>query len=350
MPMRHGKKLTGALVAVVLAAFLSTASPATAAQATTVIRTAVVVVNYTDEDAQVDDAVKTSLTNMMFGASNSVNAFYREASDGAVAFEPLTGQPSVLGPWDIPMSGTCTNHLGPLATHTKNALTAHGITESQYQRVSIIFPNHRLDCGTANGQMPGNITWIPDTFLNGPSAITHEHGHNFGFDHVETIRCTAGTLTNCATVTDYGDATVMGGGGYDSALTAPELMHMGWLPTATIQQVGSGTGTYTLKPLHATAATAGTRALVLDTGTSGVQLVVAFRKNGTTIDTGTDEGVQLTRVTNGALKNCDLVDNKPTSWGSKDADLAPGQSIKLPNGHTVKTVTSSATEATVTIS
>lgn len=354
----HRARIASAFLAALGITTLAAQSAWASAQETetakaSVLHTAVVVVNYTDEDAQVSQEQRTSIEDRIFGDSESVHSFYSDASRGDVAVEPVEGEDPVLGPFDIPMAGNCDDYRGPLVEHATKALEDNGIAENEYQRLSIIYPNHERNCdgGSAYGQMPGKVTWFPDTFLAGDASMfTHEYGHNFGFNHVETVRCADGGLEGCE-ATDYGSATVMGAGGYVSGLTAPEVMSQEWLPADAVEEIGgdAAADTYTLRPLHAKADVEGGRALVVDTGTDGVQLIVAYRENGNTVDTETDEGVQLSLVKDGALMDADLVDATPDTE-AKDADLPAGQSIELPDGRTVETVSAEAGEAKVRIS
>ncbi|GGS29668.1 RICIN domain-containing protein [Actinokineospora fastidiosa] len=319
-----------------------TAAESPSASATRPI--AVVLVNFTNDTIDSSTTFRTKVRDMYFGTGQSLSRYYEEASDGAVRFTPLAGQPEVLGPWTISMPAACDS--GAMNTKTREALAARGI--SGYQSLAIWFPNRLAQCDWGGlGQMPGSTTWMPDAHGN-PSGVVHELGHNFGFAHLASVTCTPGTLSGCAEA-GYRGSSPMGGGGYQSGLAAPELIHAGWLPTSQ-RVVAPSSGTYTLTPLHAPASVTGTRVLEIPRNTTGDRITVAYRKNATTIDTGVGEGVQLHLTKEGAYRVSTLVDPSAGTSGSTDTDLDVGARITdATSGVTIETLSATATSATVRI-
>lgn len=123
-----------------------------------------------------------------------MRTYYAEASDRRVSFAPLSGRPAVLGPWTINMAAMC--KTGPIETKTREQLAAHGISSSDFDRLSIVFPNGKARCAFGGlGQQPGKVTWMSSTFS--VSGLVHELGHNFGYHHLSAAKCDNGRLTNC---------------------------------------------------------------------------------------------------------------------------------------------------------
>ncbi|REE95018.1 gametolysin peptidase M11 [Thermomonospora umbrina] len=321
------------------------AGPAGVQAAPTTQRIAVVMVNFADSRIDSSEAYRAKVGGMYFGTGQSTERYYREASDGTWIYAPLPGQPQVLGPFTLDMPAAPCNS-GAMNTKTKEALAARGITG--YDSLAIWFPNQDAKCGWGGlGQQPGSVTWMPHS--GSASGVVHEIGHNLGLRHLPAVTCAPGTLTDCKDA-GYRGSSPMGGGGYASGLSAPELLHRGWVPAA--QQVTAPvTGTYTLTPLHAPASTAGTRVLQIPNGTDGSVITVAHRKNGTTIDAGTSigEGVQLHLTKQGAFHTSKLVDPSAGTTGKDDTDLNAGARITTPGGITIETVSVTATAATVRV-
>ncbi|EWC59771.1 Cytochrome c551/c552 [Actinokineospora spheciospongiae] len=323
----------------------SAQAPAAPAPVAVTKRIAVVLVDFTDDRIDSSAAFRAKVRDMYFGADTSLARYYREASNGALDFAPLAGQPEVIGPLAIGVAAGCDS--GAMNSKTRQALSAKGI--SGFDSLAIWFPNRLAKCGWGGlGQQPGPTTWMPDNATGTPpSGVVHELGHNLGFRHLSAKTCTAGTLSDCVDA-DYRGSSPMGGGGYRSGLSAPELLHMGWLPAAQLI-TAPASGTYTLVPLHAPDSTPGTR--VLEIPRSGTErITVAYRRNGNTLDTGVGEGVQLHLTTQGAYHTSTLVDPSAATTGKDDTDLDVGARVTdAANGITVETVSAGATSATVRI-
>ncbi|GGK10465.1 hypothetical protein GCM10010123_45530 [Pilimelia anulata] len=335
-----GRTVAAAVLGGLLA--LSAAAAGAAAAGFADHKIAVVLINFTDDKIDSSSAFRTKVRDMYFGSGTSLARYYEEASNGAVRFAPLPGQADVLGPFTINAAAKC--DAGVMRTKTREILSANGI--AQFDSLAVWFPNRLARCDWGGlGEMPGSTTWMPDEYGN-PSGVVHELGHNFGFDHLGTVTCSAGTLSNCADA-GYRGSSPMGGGGYQSGLAAPELLHKGWLAPAQHVTVAES-GTYTLVPLHAADSVTGTRVLEIPRDPSGKRITVAYRKNGTTIDVGVGEGVQLHLTEQGRYGRSDLVDPSPATTDDRDTDLDVGARI-TDNGTVIETVSASATSATVRI-
>ncbi|POM23573.1 Gametolysin peptidase M11 [Actinomadura rubteroloni] len=307
---------------------------------------AVVLVNFTDDKIDSSSEYRSKVENNYFGATGSAAGYYREASDGALTFAPLSGQPKILGPLTINMAAKCDS--GAMNTETRKVLTARGVTG--FDSLAIVFPNGKAKCNWGGlGQQPGSVTWIPQGSATGLSAVVHELGHNLGLHHLPTVTCTEGTLSNCKD-TGFHGSSPMGSGGGQSGLSAPELLYNGWL-TADQRVTAPRTGTYTLVPLHAPRSVKGARVLEIPRGSGGAQVTVAYRKNGNTIDTGVGEGVQLHLIAKKDGGNASqLVDPSAGTTGKDDTDLNVGARVTdAQSGVTIETVSATATSATVRI-
>lgn len=323
-------------VLVIAGAGPGSAAPRAAAEsATTTLRTAVVLINFTDDAIGSSPEYRAAVAAKYFGSSGSLRTYYEEASDRRVSFRPLSGRPAVLGPWTINMRASCSS--GTMASKTREQLSRHGIGSSSYDRLSIVFPNGKAGCNFGGlGQQPGKVTWMPSTFNS--SGLVHELGHNFGYHHLSAVWCANSQLTNCGD-RDYRGSSPMGGGGFKTGLAATELIKSGWYTSEQRLKNPAG-GKYTLKPLHAPSSVAGRRMLDVPIDGSGGRVVVSYRKAGTTIDTGNETGVMLHKVTSTNYGRSKLVDATP---GDKNVLLA-GATITAPNGTkiTVESVSDSS--------
>lgn len=316
----------------------SAAPSAVAASATTTLRTAVVLVNFTDDAIDSSPEYRDAVAAKYFGSSGSLRTYYEEASDRRVSFAPLSGRPAVLGPWTINMAAKCNSST--METKTREQLTAHGISSSSFDRLSIVFPNRKAGCTFGGlGQQPGKVTWMPAGFS--PSGLVHELGHNFGYHHLGAVKCDDGRLTNCADA-GYRGTSPMGGGGFKTGLASTELIKSGWY-TSEQRLQRPAAGRYTLVPLHAPSTVTGRRMLDIPIDGNGGRVVVSYRQAGTTIDTGNETGVMLHKTTSTNYGRARLVDATPAS-SPDDNDLPPGSSITAPNGTkiTVESVSDSS--------
>ncbi|UMO99935.1 hypothetical protein [Amycolatopsis sp. EV170708-02-1] len=335
--MRRTRSLLTTLTVAVAALSLSTAPRPADAAGPTPIRTAVVLADFGGKTVDPGPRYRGWLTDTYFGSADSLRSYYEEASDRRITFTPMTGRQPVLGPWKLDLGATC--DFKTIETATRRQLAAHGIAASEFDRLSIVVPDMRGQCAWLGlGQQPGNVHMLMDTFDLG--HLIHENGHNFGFWHLFGARCDTGLLTKCADIGWQG-STPMGKGSSKAGLAPTELVKAGWTsPDQRIENPASGT--YSLTPLHATADVTGPRILDVPIDGDGGRLIVAYRKEGTTLDTAVETGVLLYKTTTANYGRSWLID--PTPATSEDNTLPPGTTVTAPNGTrvTVESVTDQA--------
>ncbi|MFC7310151.1 LAETG motif-containing sortase-dependent surface protein [Streptomyces monticola] len=314
-------------------------------------RVQVVMVNFTDSSFPDATATEKLLKKAYFGESGSLTSYYNEVTRKATTFKPA-GDDGVLGPIDLPMTGAgCDSDK--ISDLTYKALEEKGITEDDYEHVSVVFPNQKTDCDyLALGSVGGGTTWMPiDGEEISMTALVHEFGHNFGYDHHMRLRCDGTDLASCKDSDETSHKTPMGGGGWEAGLTSPELIHSKWLSGKGAVKVAKS-GTYTLRPLYG--AGSGVRALDIPVGDD--RLVVELRGASGTLDKGI-EGVHAYRVQKGDYAASALVDTTPdadhsSDGGAPDADaLAAGRTLTdKADKVQVKVVKSGSGAATVAVS
>ncbi|NBE53911.1 hypothetical protein, partial [Streptomyces boluensis] len=320
-------------------------------------RVQVVMVNFTDSSFPDAAGTEKLLKNAYFGGSESLTSYYNEVTRESTRFVPAgndgdDGDDGVLGPIDLPMAGAGCDS-GKISDLTYRALADRGITEDDYEHVSIVFPNEKTGCDyLALGTVGGGTTWMPiDGADISMTALVHEFGHNFGYSHHMRERCSGTDLASCELSDDTSHKTPMGGGGWRAGLTSPELIHSKWLSGAEAVRVDKS-GTYTLRSLYG--AGDGVRALDIPVGED--RLVVEVRGASGTLDQGIS-GVHAYRVPKGSYAKSALVDTTPDAdhWSDKgdpDADaLAVGTRLTdKANRVEVKVVKSGDGAATVAVS
>ncbi|TML65463.1 MAG: hypothetical protein E6G14_16340 [Actinobacteria bacterium] len=200
---------------------------------------AVLLFNFTNDTSQ--PWTTSTVRNVVFDSTTSVNAYYQDASNGS-----LTLSGNVFGWYTIGMdnSGCQYDNWG---TAARNAATAAGVPLSSYQYIVYAFPS-TASCGWAGlAYLPGTGAWINGSMTL--RVVAHELGHNFGVHHASTLDCTNGstrvTLSGNCTMNEYGDPfSVMG--------SAATRLHNNWHRTQLgfnpAGQVVSTSGDYLLAP------------------------------------------------------------------------------------------------------
>ncbi|MFZ4516003.1 MAG: M12 family metallo-peptidase [Acidimicrobiia bacterium] len=171
------------------------------------IRTAYVLTRFASDPAP--DYTLADARSRLFGATNSVAAYFREATDGGIV---LTGD--VLGWYTVTTTDTC--DWQTWTAQAQAAAIAAGVNMSQYQEIVTAGP-FRLSCPFAG---IGNVGTSGAYINGGPSlvVVAHEMGHNFGLHHASTLRCTKNgvtvVLSDACTRAEYGDPySAMGSSG-----------------------------------------------------------------------------------------------------------------------------------------
>ncbi|MEV6346924.1 hypothetical protein [Actinoplanes sp. NPDC051851] len=306
--MRSRTALTIGAVAALVAGM-----PAPAQAATVRRRVAVVMLNFTDSPLKDAEATRERAAEDYFGMNGSLAAYYERMSGGTYHVVPAVDE-KVIGPVEMPIAAAC--DTSAMTATAQAALSERGLTRDQgYDALSMIFNNDRARCTWAGlGSLPGPYTWLTDGISVG--GVIHEFGHNVGLTHQMRLRCTDGDLHDC-TEDGTSHKTPMGGGGAAQGLSAPEMIHTGWLPTRQVTTVRTS-ATYRLRPLHADG-DRGPRALVIPMGDD--RLVLEYRHHTGTLDPRV-EGVHAYRVPGTSYNKAALIDLTPTDAES-DNDAPP---------------------------
>lgn len=294
-----------------------------------------VLVEFSDASFQFPDKVKASTPDTYFGSKkDSAASFLSEVSRGRYTVVPAVTE-QFLGPIKLDLSAAGCPH-GQINTMTRAELAKRGLVAGEdYDSLSMVFPAQKTNCPWAGlATQPGPTTWINlYGTASGIDVVGHELGHNLGFRHQGRFLCTSGDLTACRSEgSSY--KSIMGGGGYRSGFTSPEMIHAGWLSDSTIKVTKSGI--YTLRPLHGTGS--GTRALDIALGKD--RLVLEYRHAAGSFD-ATIEGVHAYRVPAGTYSGASLIDT--TTANKTAANDAPA------NVDAVKKLTDRANRVSVAV-
>lgn len=198
------------------------AAPSARAAATGEMKTAVILVNFTD--AAAPSNTPAELNQLVF---DKVSDFYWEAS-----YQKTFLSGATFGWFTIPVSTTqCT--WSQVASEGNRAAAAAGANLSSYTTFVYLFP-------TASGCINGGGGDIGPNgehrvFVNGVAGFTeqmisHELGHQLGLQHSDGLDCDVSALGNTCVQRGYTDtADTMGGHGHFNAFQKERL---GWLNAA----------------------------------------------------------------------------------------------------------------------
>lgn len=211
---------------VLLAVSVLGAAPAKAAAAPIgELKTAVILVNFSDNPVQT--MTKTAAHDVVFG---QVSDFFWENSYQNTF---LSGE--TFGWFTLPMATTCDTDV--IASKANEAATAAGASIGAYQQFVYLFP-YNAACGWS-----GTLRFGPNgegrTFVNNTFTlqnIAHEMGHVFGLLHSDALDCGATTLGSACTIGGYGDqADTMGNRG--AHFNAYQKEKLGWLNAAGVPPI-----------------------------------------------------------------------------------------------------------------
>lgn len=224
---------------------------------------------------------KPMLTSALFGATRSIDAFWREASYGKTS---ATGD--VFGPITLAADYTC-DQADAILTATLTAASAT-VNLTAYNRIVMVIPQRgscsiglgQVGCGTfgsPQGLLSISPVWLRADYLTDSehvlASVSHEGGHNLGLDH--SNRLSFGSIPlgmfKGGTTVEYEDFfSIMGAlwgqtpfGFLVPHYSAPHKSFLGWFSTSNLQQVESN-GTFTLLPYEL--AQAGLQALKIRRG------------------------------------------------------------------------------------
>ncbi len=179
-------RLSATEVAVTASGEESVAAAGETGAATTYKKVAVILVNFTDDTRQ--PTTPEAMRNRMFGATGSVDAYYQDATDGALG---VSGD--VFGWLSVTRASASTCDYSAWGNTARSAATDAGADLSRYDHVMYLWPQQSTCSWAGLGQLPGSTSWI-----NGTTTLrttSHELGHNFGEHHASAARCTEGGAT-----------------------------------------------------------------------------------------------------------------------------------------------------------
>jgi len=305
---------------------------------------AVVLLNFSNDTSQ--PWTTSTVRNVVFDGSGSVNAFYQADSQGQLS---LTGD--VFGWYTLSASNTSCDYTS-WANAAQSAATAAGVNLSSYQYTVYAFPGTSSCAWSGVGYLPGTTSWI-----NGGMtlrAVAHELGHNFGIHHASSENCTDAsgtrvTLSSNCTVNEYGDPfSIMGA-------ASTRLHHnwhnaqLGWL--SGVQTV-TANGSYTLAPAQSTSSPRLLRVARAD----GTYLQLEYRQPSGVFDNFASSDPAVNGVTiriapdTGTIVQSKLLDATPDTSTLGDAPLAVARTFTDPaTGVQITTQSVSASGATVSI-
>jgi chitodextrinase len=306
-------------------------------------RVAVVLFNFSNDTSQPWTA--STVRGLVFDGTGSVNAYYQDASYGAVS---LTGD--VFGWYTIAATDAGCAY-DSWASDARARAQAAGVDLSGYGYVVYAFPS-ASSCGWAGlAYLPGTSSWI-----NGAMqlrVVAHELGHNFGVHHASSLSCTSAgvrvALSASCTADEYGDPfTVMG--------SSSSRLHVNWhraqLGWLTDVQTVTASGTYTLAPDELPGAP---RLLRVARG-DGTWFQLEFRQPAGLFDafSALDPAVNGVSIRlapdTSQLVQSKLLDATPETTTFTDAPLAVGRTLTdLVSGVRFTTVAVGTSGATVSI-
>jgi PKD domain-containing protein/gametolysin peptidase M11 len=286
----------------------------------------------------------TTSNNVMFGATGSVAAFYKEGSFG------LTTHSGDITPWltvNLNKPTTCDPFSG--SSQADTLAKAAGFDPTKYNFYVYVFPH--LPCGWAGlGSVGGPGAWINQALST--YVVAHELGHNYGLLHAHSRDCgsTPVSVAGACVESEYGDPfDTMGNA--NRQFNAFSKYQLGWLPGAgDVATRSSGSGTYTLSPLEASS---GLRAVQVVTGGASGTYWIEFRQ----ASSGFDAGLPV-NVTTGALIHVgpsadwgtDLLDMTTGTATFGDAALDVGKTfVDSAGGVSIKTLSQSGATVTVQV-
>lgn len=310
--------------------------------AAAVLKTAVVLINFTNDLSQ--PYTVQQIRGVAFDAPDSAARFLLEASYGK---RTLAGD--VFGWWTVPYPNSSCDTGSWKAAAAAMAL-ARGVNLDSYDHVALVWP------WTAACPFGGRA----GSFFNGTLdgyGLAHEIGHSFFLNHSGVYRCAPAAdgsyvylAASGCTADEYGDIYDVMGSGYRH-FNGWEKARLGWL---TNVQIVAASGRYSLSPLEWQPQPS--PQLLLVQRRDGTVLTLERRAPYGVFDTANYDDPFVTGVlmrvasempgVHSQTARTVLIDaNNVTAFAEIDAAFQPGQTFVDPLGGltvTVVTVTPSA--------
>ena len=211
---------------------------------------------------------------VMFGATGSLDAYYREQSSDRVQFAG-----DVAGPFTLAGQDGSGCPADAWEAPARAAALAAGDDPAGYDEFIYVFFGLQ-GCGFAGRAWVG----APGTQLNGTidlRVVAHEVGHNLGAWHAATLSCTAAGVavpisTSCAQQSEYGDPFDVMGSALRQ-LNAPHHVETGLWPGDAVADA-SHTGGYRIVPLESASGVRSLRIKRFQTGSGAGSYYVELRR------------------------------------------------------------------------
>lgn len=318
-------------------------------------KVAVLLVNFTSNPAQ--PVTADAARSLVFGATTSTNAYYKEQSFGARSLVGIQRADGDVFGWYTISNATTTCDYAAWGTAARAAAQAAGVSLTGYDHIIHYFPRTSTCAWSGVGQLPGKYSWI-----NGSSSSTmaHELGHNFGVHHASSLSCTdaAGarvSISATCTSDEYGDPYDVMGRGYRH-MSAYQKGRLGFLESTNTTTVAAS-GVFTVVPLETKPAAGATQSLRVAIPNTSPPLFyyVEFRQpsafDNFTSTSPVLKGVLVHRAPDyTVLQRTQLLDMTAGTTSYTDAPLAAGATFTdATAGITIRVASVAATGATVQV-
>lgn len=323
----------------------------------TVKKVAVILFNFIDNTGK--PYTLDSARSITFTASNSVNAYFKQASLGNLSLEgKLRQDGDVFGWYTIPYSQTPCDYY-TWASAANAAARSAGVDTTGYNHIVYGFPSTSA-CGWAGlGQLGGSLTWIKGGNFN-TRVVGHELGHNLGVHHASSYSCTENgirvPISSSCTKSEYGDPfDIMG-----NSLKHMSTFHKGrlnWYQTDNTNTV-TQSGVYTIDMIEKPST--GIKALRIPKDVSSTGSITKYYYLEYRNPFGFDNFASTSNVSNGisiriappytSVTQTLLIDATPSTTSFGDPALTLNKSFTdSAKGITVKTIGIATSSATVEV-
>jgi M6 family metalloprotease-like protein len=309
-------RVTGIRVAGAMGGTVTTlerAKEAGGCQTTGEQKTAVLLLSYPSQSLPANVTV-SSVQSLFNGSSQSVDAYYREASYGKTSVKA-----DVYGPFPLSQAYTCSQSS---AIRTAAIAAAEStVNFKNYTRIVLVLPG---DCGAlgtigcytyqsaVRGSFTASFSWVWGNFTASTGLFlcgaVHELGHNLGLMHAGSLSygsAPLGALGDKGTYSEYRDDFSLMGHCYNfngtyltGHFAGDHKSQLGWFQAGNVQQV-EASGVYTVLPYETT--TTGTQVLRIRRGTAPDKWLWLEYRQPTGFDASFSASGYSSQVTSGAL-------------------------------------------------